>query len=159
MLIFNKLCYGRISMKEYVLGIEATIEIFGGKWKTLIVYILMLGTKRTSELQRLIPKISQKVLIEQLRELEKDGIIQRISYEQMPPKVEYSLTEYGKTFSDIVTDIKMDKAKNMLNEPDARVYEVAVKLGYHDGRYFSQLFKRCTGMTPKEFQKRCDKYE
>ena len=58
-------------MKEYVLGIEATIEIFGGKWKTLIVYILMLGTKRTSELQRLIPKISQKVLIEQLRELEK----------------------------------------------------------------------------------------
>lgn len=53
----------------------------------------------------------------------------------------------------------MDKAKNMLNEPDARVYEVAVKLGYHDGRYFSQLFKRCTGMTPKEFQKRCDKYE
>ena len=89
-------------MKEYVLGIEATIEIFGGKWKTLIVYILMLGTKRTSELQRLIPKISQKVLIEQLRELEKDGIIQRISYEQMPPKVEYSLTEYGKTFSDIL---------------------------------------------------------
>ena len=83
-------------MKEYVLGIEATIEIFGGKWKTLIVYILMLGTKR------LIPKISQKVLIEQLRELEKDGIIQRISYEQMPPKVEYSLTEYGKTFSDIL---------------------------------------------------------
>lgn len=72
---------------------------------------------------------------------------------------ELFVKECGKTFSDIVTDIKMDKAKNMLNEPDARVYEVAVKLGYHDGRYFSQLFKRCTGMTPKEFQKRCDKYE
>lgn len=41
----------------------------------------------------------------------------------------------------------------MLNEPDARVYEVAVKLGYHDGRYFSQLFKRCTGMTPKSSKK------
>lgn len=89
-------------MKQYILGIEATIEIFGGKWKALIVYMLMLGTKRTGELQRLIPGISQKVLIEQLRELEKDGIIERRTYDEMPPKVEYYLTEYGNTFSEIL---------------------------------------------------------
>lgn len=66
---------------------------------------------------------------------------------------ELFVKECGKTFSDTVIDIKMDKAKCMLKEPDARVYEVAVNLGYQDGRYFSQLFKRYTGMTPKEFQK------
>ena len=89
-------------MKQYILGIEATLEIFGGKWKALITYILTFGTKRTGELQRLIPGISQKVLIEKLKELEKDGIIERHVYEEMPPKVEYKLTEYGQSFSNIL---------------------------------------------------------
>lgn len=89
-------------MKQYILGIEATLEIFGGKWKALITYILNFGTKRTGELQRLIPGISQKVLIEKLKELEKDGIIEKHVYEEMPPKVEYKLTEYGQSFSNIL---------------------------------------------------------
>lgn len=89
-------------MKQYILGIEATLEIFGGKWKALITYILTFETKRTGELQRLIPGISQKVLIEKLKELEKDGIIERHVYEEMPPKVEYKLTEYGRSFSNIL---------------------------------------------------------
>lgn len=89
-------------MKQYILGIEATLEIFGGKWKALITYILTFGTKRTGELQRLIPSISQKVLIEKLKELEKDGIIEKRVYEEMPPKVEYKLTEYGQSFSNIL---------------------------------------------------------
>ena len=89
-------------MKQYILGIEATLEIFGGKWKALITYILTFGTKRTGELQRLIPGISQKVLIEKLKELEKDGIIEKYVYEEMPPKVEYTLTEYGQSFSNIL---------------------------------------------------------
>ena len=89
-------------MKQYILGIEATLEIFGGKWKALITYILTFGTKRTGELQRLIPGISQKVLIEKLKELEKDGIIEKHVYEEMPPKVEYKLTEYGQSFSNIL---------------------------------------------------------
>ena len=57
-------------MKQYILGIEATLEIFGGKWKALITYILTFVTKRTGELQRLIPGISQKVLIEKLKDIE-----------------------------------------------------------------------------------------
>ena len=84
-------------MKEYNLGIEATLEILGGKWKALIICLLMSGSKRPSELQRKIPGITQKVLIQQLRELERDGVIRRHVYNQMPPKVEYSITEYGIT--------------------------------------------------------------
>ncbi|WP_028544384.1 winged helix-turn-helix transcriptional regulator [Paenibacillus taiwanensis] len=89
-------------MKQYNLGIEATLEIIGGKWKALIICLLMSGVKRTSELQRHIDGISQKVLIQQLRELEKDGLVRRYVFQQMPPKVEYSLTEYGVTANKIV---------------------------------------------------------
>ncbi len=89
-------------MKQYRLGIEATLEILGGKWKALIVCLLISGTKRTGELQRLIPGVSQKVLIQQLRELERDGIVGRRVYDEMPPKVEYYITEYGKTANQII---------------------------------------------------------
>ena len=89
-------------MKEYRLGIEATLEILGGKWKALIICHLMSGKKRTSELERLIPEASQKVLIQQLRELEKDNIVIRKNYQEMPPRVDYSLTEYGKTANELV---------------------------------------------------------
>ncbi|RFZ77595.1 transcriptional regulator [Lacrimispora amygdalina] len=89
-------------MKQYNLGIEATLEILGGKWKALIVCLLMSGTKRTGELQRLIPGVSQKVLIQQLRELERDGIVGRHEYNEMPPKVEYYVTEYGVTANKII---------------------------------------------------------
>ncbi|MBW7474798.1 helix-turn-helix transcriptional regulator [Paenibacillus oenotherae] len=89
-------------MKQYHLGIEATLEIIGGKWKSLIICVLMSGAKRTSELKRNIQGISQKVLIQQLRELERDGLVRRYVYQQMPPKVEYTLTEYGVTANNIV---------------------------------------------------------
>ncbi|MDO3410411.1 helix-turn-helix domain-containing protein [Saccharibacillus sp. CPCC 101409] len=89
-------------MKQYRQGIEATLEIIGGKWKALIICQLMNGIKRTGELQRQIPGVSQKVLIQQLRELEQDGLVRRRVYEQMPPKVEYGLTDYGITANGIV---------------------------------------------------------
>ncbi len=91
-------------MKQYRLGIEDTLEILGGKWKALIVCLLMAGTKRTGELRRRIPGVSEKVLIQQLRELERDRIVKRTVYEQMPPKVEYSITEYGRT-ADAIVDV------------------------------------------------------
>ena len=84
------------------MGIEATLEILSGKWKALIVCLLISGTKRTGEIQRLIPGISQKVLIQQLRELERDGIVGRHVYNEMPPKVEYFVTEYGITMNKII---------------------------------------------------------
>lgn len=71
------------------------VRALGGKWKLHIIYHLMPGTKRFSELQRAIPDVTQQMLTSQLRELEDDGIVSRKIYAQVPPKVEYSLTERG----------------------------------------------------------------
>lgn len=81
--------------KKYKVGVEAALEVMGGKWKPLIIYHLMAGRKRTSELRRLIPGITQKMLTTQLRGLEKDEIVARKMYKEIPPKVEYELTPYG----------------------------------------------------------------
>lgn len=82
---------------------EATLEVIGGKWKCVILCHLTHGKKRTSELKRLMPNITQKMLTQQLRELEEDGVINRIIYQQIPPKVEYELSEYGKSLESILT--------------------------------------------------------
>jgi len=81
--------------KKYNVGVEAALEVMGGKWKPLIIYHLMTGRKRTSEFRRLIPGITQKMLTTQLRGLEKDEIVERKVYREIPPKVEYELTSYG----------------------------------------------------------------
>lgn len=81
--------------KSYNIPVEATLEVIGGKWKTVILCHLTRGPMRTSELKRAMPKITQKMLTQQLRELEKDGVINRIVYNQVPPKVVYELNEFG----------------------------------------------------------------
>ena len=78
------------------------MEIIGGKWKPIILYYLKDGLKRFGELQRLIPHITKKMLTQQLRELERDEIIERKVYHQVPPKVEYSLSEYGKSLKPVL---------------------------------------------------------
>lgn len=88
--------------KKYNISVEATLEVIGGKWKCVILCHLMRGKKRTSELKRLMPDITQKMLTQQLRELEADGVIDRIVYNQVPPKVEYELSEYGSSLSGIL---------------------------------------------------------
>jgi DNA-binding HxlR family transcriptional regulator len=76
--------------------VETTLKVIGGRWKVLIIRELMLGVKRFGELQRALPGITQKMLTQQLREMEEDGIIHRQVYAQIPPKVEYSLTPLGR---------------------------------------------------------------
>lgn len=88
--------------KKYNISVEATLEVIGGKWKCVILCHLTHGEKRTSELKRLMPGITQKMLTQQLRELEEDGIINRIVYNQVPPKVVYELSEYGSSLRDIL---------------------------------------------------------
>ena len=86
----------------YDCSMEATLDIIGGKWKGIILYYLMQETRRFGEFQRLIPKITQRMLTLQLRELERDGIIHREVYRQVPPKVEYSLTEFGRSLEPVL---------------------------------------------------------
>lgn len=88
--------------KTYDCYIALTLELIGGKWKTLILWYLIDEKKRFGELRRLIPKCTQRMLTRQLRELERDGIVARKIYRQIPPKVEYSLTPVGKTLIPIL---------------------------------------------------------
>jgi DNA-binding HxlR family transcriptional regulator len=78
-------------------GVEDAFRILEGRWKMVIIFHLFSrGTLRFSELEKAIPAVSQKMLIQQLRELERDGVVGRTVYPQVPPKVEYELTEWGK---------------------------------------------------------------
>lgn len=90
------------SVKIYNTAVEATLEVIGGKWKPVILFHLTFGKKRNSELKNLVPSITQKMLTQHLRELEEEGVISRIIYNQVPPKVEYELTEYGRSLQDIL---------------------------------------------------------
>ncbi|MES5896615.1 winged helix-turn-helix transcriptional regulator [Bacillus cereus group sp. RP43] len=92
-------------MKTYNFPIEVTLDVVGGKWKVVILCILLDGKKRTSEIKRAMPSITQKMLTQQLRELESDGIIDRTVYTQIPPKVEYSLSEYGTSLTQVLDNM------------------------------------------------------
>ena len=94
-------------MKESFLAIggcpvSATIQIIGGKWKVVILYLISYKISRFSEIHRLIEGISKKTLTEQLRELESDGIISRKVFAEVPPRVEYTMTEKGLTLRAII---------------------------------------------------------
>lgn len=85
--------------------VRAALSIIGGKWKPVIIYYLMEGTRRFGELRKLMPDATQKMLTQQLRELESDGVIHRKVYQVVPPKVEYSLTPYGRTLRPVMREL------------------------------------------------------
>ncbi|MGL4772195.1 MAG: winged helix-turn-helix transcriptional regulator [Clostridium sp.] len=90
---------------NYDCSLDLTMDLIGGKWKLRILWYLMDGTKRFSELKAYIPSVTQKVLTEQLRELEEANIISRKVYAVVPPKVEYTMTEYGISLIPILKDL------------------------------------------------------
>ena len=94
--------------------VTATLDLIGGKWKTIILYSLSAGTKRFGEIAVRIPDISRKVLTEQLKELEADGLILREQYKEIPPRVEYSLTELGKSLSPVFRELEIWGMENVL---------------------------------------------
>ena len=89
-------------MRTYYCNMEVTLEVSGGKWKGIVLFYLIKAPRRTGELKKLMPNISQKMLIQTLRELETDGLIHRIMHQQVPPKVEYFPTALGQSLEPIL---------------------------------------------------------
>ena len=81
--------------QAYGCGLEAALDVIGGKWKVLVLWHLSSGPRRFGELRRLVKGISEKMLIQSLREMEGDGIVRRNDFREIPPRVEYSLTPFG----------------------------------------------------------------
>ena len=84
-----------MTKKTYSCGLDASLAIIGGKWKSLILWNLAGSPRRYSELHRLVVGISEKMLIQKLKEMELDGIVDRKDFREVPPRVEYSLTTFG----------------------------------------------------------------
>lgn len=88
-------------------GVEACLEVIGGKWKGLLLHqLIQHGTQRFGELIRLKPNLSARILSVQLQELEEDGIVSRKAFAVVPPKVEYSLTDYGRTLAPLIEHLQ-----------------------------------------------------
>ncbi|MBV8381934.1 MAG: helix-turn-helix transcriptional regulator [Planctomycetaceae bacterium] len=86
--------------QAYGCGLEAALAVVGGKWKPIVLWHLTPGPRRFGELRRLVTGISEKMLIQQLREMESDGVVARKDFREIPPRVEYSLTGFGVSLSE-----------------------------------------------------------
>jgi DNA-binding HxlR family transcriptional regulator len=89
--------YEKKIIPKYESGVDFTKDVLYGKWKPCLMYLLYQGSRRPSELQRLLPEASRRILNIQLNELEEYGLVSREIFQQMPPKVVYSITELGRT--------------------------------------------------------------
>lgn len=113
--------------KEFDCPIQVIVGLIGGKWKLSILYQLFQGTKRYGELKRLVPNATERMLTLQLRELEASGIVQRTVYPEVPPKVEYSLTELGLSLEPVLQTMLNWSAK-YLQQEGAQMSEVNSEL-------------------------------
>jgi DNA-binding HxlR family transcriptional regulator len=91
--------------REFSCGLEAALSVIGGKWKFLILFHIGDERRRFGELRRLVVGVSEKMLIQQLREMERDGIIHRHDFREVPPRVEYSMTEFGRSLGQAVVPL------------------------------------------------------
>jgi DNA-binding HxlR family transcriptional regulator len=87
-------------------AVEATVSLIGGKWKGVVLHHLLDGTLRFGELRRRVPGVTPRMLTNQLRELEEDGLIERVVYPQVPPKVEYSLSPLGRSMAPLLQALR-----------------------------------------------------
>lgn len=92
--------------------VEAALDIIGGKWKAILLFRILEETRRFGELRKLVPGMTQRMLTNQLRELEQDGLIARKVYPQVPPKVEYSITNFGASLEPVLQELRKWAEKN-----------------------------------------------
>jgi DNA-binding HxlR family transcriptional regulator len=93
--------------------VEGTLSLIGGKWKGVILYHLTRGTLRFNEIRRVLPKVTQRMLTNQLRELEADGLVLRRIYAEVPPRVEYSLSTRGRTLVPVIEALECWGRQNL----------------------------------------------
>jgi DNA-binding HxlR family transcriptional regulator len=86
-------------------GLDATLRLISGKWKPLVLFFLRDGSKRYGELKRAIKDVSDKVLIQQLKDLEADGVLARTDYKEVPPRVDYALTPLGRSLAEAIVPL------------------------------------------------------
>jgi len=112
----------RSKSTEFTCGLDAALRIVAGKWKPLVVYFLLAGPKRYSELRRAACGVSDKVLIQHLKELESDQVVQRTDYHEIPPRVDYALTPLGRGLAQALMPLcdwgteNMGEVTRVLNE-------------------------------------------
>jgi DNA-binding HxlR family transcriptional regulator len=98
----------------FTCGLDATLRVIAGKWKPLIVYFLARGPTRYGELRRAVRGVSDKMLIQQLKELEADRLVKRTDYREIPPRVDYDLTPLGHSLSDALAPLCSWGSDNMV---------------------------------------------
>lgn len=101
-MVKNDICFDLVNCP-----VKATLDLIGGKWKTMILYLISNDINRFGKLEMTLRDISKQMLTSQLRELEHDGMIERVIYPVIPPKVEYFLTEKGKSILPIIQQMKL----------------------------------------------------
>lgn len=114
--------------KSYHCPVEAALDVIGGKWKPLILWALGDNVLRFGELQKELPDINTKMLTKQLRALEEDGVIKRTVYPEVPPRVEYRITDFGKTLIPILEAL-CDWGADYLGIEDASSSKCPMKTG------------------------------
>ncbi len=97
----------------FTCGLDATLKIISGKWKPLILYFLLRGPTRYGELKRAVRDVSDKVLIQHLKELEADGVLRRNDYKEVPPRVDYTLTQLGQSLAQALEPLCVWGTENM----------------------------------------------
>lgn len=88
-----------MSTEPFSCGVEAALTVIAGKWKLPVIHFLMSETRRYGELKRCVGKVTDKVLIQQLKELEADGVVERTDHGEIPPRVDYALTPFGRSLA------------------------------------------------------------
>ncbi len=102
--------------KENKCPVTGMLQLIGGKWKPVILYCLRSEKRRFGEISARIPDLSRKVLTQQLKELEEDGLISRKQFNEIPPRVEYELTELGKSLAPVLNEMEKWGLDNIINK-------------------------------------------